>query len=196
LITGAILLALCGWAFTFGLGWGNFWVKIGIAVVIINLYALRYQRPEIRVKRRSVLLGLLSAALLYAGFFLGNALSPYVVPEAHAQVGNIYGMGEGNSRIFILLLLLFVTGPGEEIFWRGFLQKKLSEKYGGWTGFLLTTLVYAGVHVFSLNLMLILAAAVAGAFWGLLYLWKEDLALVIVSHSIWSAVIFAVLPIR
>jgi len=34
-----------------------------------------------------------------------------------------------------------------------------------------------------------------GAFWGGLYLWRKDLASLIVSHSVWSAVIFAVLPI-
>ena len=63
-------------------------------------------------------------------------------------------------------------------------------------GFLLATTVYAGVHVFSGNLILILAALVAGAFWGLLYLWKRDLLIQIVSHSIWSAFIFAVFPIH
>ncbi len=49
--------------------------------------------------------------------------------------------------------------------------------------------------VFSVN-GLILAAFVAGAFWGGLYLWRRDLPLVIVSHSFWSAFIFAVFPIR
>jgi hypothetical protein len=61
---------------------------------------------------------------------------------------------------------------------------------------LLATAVYAGVHVFSGNLILILAALVAGAFWGALYLWKEDLWVQITSHSLWSAFIFAVFPIH
>ncbi len=58
------------------------------------------------------------------------------------------------------------------------------------------TLIYAGVHVFSANLMLILAALAAGTFWGLLYLWKRDPLVQITSHSLWSAVIFAVAPIE
>jgi membrane protease YdiL (CAAX protease family) len=37
---------------------------------------------------------------------------------------------------------------------------------------------------------------VAGAFWGALYLWKRDVALLIVSHSLWSAFIFAIAPVR
>jgi membrane protease YdiL (CAAX protease family) len=44
--------------------------------------------------------------------------------------------------------------------------------------------------------MLIMAALVAGAFWGGLYLWKRDLELVMISHSLWSAFIFAVFPIH
>jgi len=43
---------------------------------------------------------------------------------------------------------------------------------------------------------LILAALVAGAFWGALYLWKKDLLVQITSHSVWSAFIFAVFPIN
>jgi membrane protease YdiL (CAAX protease family) len=63
-------------------------------------------------------------------------------------------------------------------------------------GYVVATLIYGGVHIFSGNPMLILAALVAGAFWGAMYAWKHDLAALIVSHSVWSAFIFAVLPIR
>jgi len=69
------------------------------------------------------------------------------------------------------------------------------KKWGNFPGFVLATLVYAGVHVLSFNPMLILAALVAGAFWGFLYLWRRDLLIQITSHSVWSAVIFAVAPI-
>jgi hypothetical protein len=72
----------------------------------------------------------------------------------------------------------------------------MMSRFGNVPGFLAATALYAGVHIFSRNLVLILAALVAGAFWGALYLWRRDLTLLIVSHSLWSAVIFAVAPIR
>ncbi len=196
MIPGAILLTIVCWGFTFGIAWGNFWVKIGISVVIICAYSLFWQRPEIRFTRRSVLLGIVSAIVLYGIFYLGNALAPYIVPGAGTQVGGIYDLGTGTDRILIFLLLFLITGPGEEIFWRGFLQKNLMQRLGKTGGFAVATIIYGGVHVFSLNLMLTMAALVAGAFWGGLYLWKRDLAMVIVSHSLWSAFIFAVFPIR
>lgn len=196
MIAGALVLAAAGWAFTFGLHWGNFWIKIGITVVAVCAYSLRWQRPRLNWRAGSVAAGLLSAALLYLVFWIGNLLAPYIVPGAHTQVGGVYGLGEGSPRIVILLLLLFVTGPGEEIFWRGFLQERLMQHWGNVAGYVVTTLAYGGVHVFSRNPMLILAALVAGAFWGAQYLWKRDLLALIVSHALWSAVIFAVAPVQ
>ena len=196
MIWGGILLAILCWAFTFGRPEGNFWVKIGVSVLIVFSYSLVWQRPRISLRFRSLLLGLSSAVLLYLIFFLGYTLSPYVLAGSKTQVGGIYALGEGTSRFLILSLLFFFTGPGEEIFWRGFLQFRLMEKLGDFRGYMAATAVYAGVHIFSWNLMLILAAFVAGAFWGALYMWKRDLLAQIVSHSVWSAAIFAVVPIR
>jgi membrane protease YdiL (CAAX protease family) len=195
IIGGVLLAALC-WAFTFGWAAGNFWVKIGISVLIVVSYSLLWQKPHVVPRVRSVVLGILAAAALYGIFFLGNLFAPFFVHEAPTQVGGIYGLGSGTNKALIFLLLRFITGPGEEIFWRGFLQSRMMTRLGTTPGYLLTTLAYAGVHVFSGNLVLILAALVAGAFWGVLYLWTRDLTLLIVSHSLWSAVIFAVFPVR
>jgi membrane protease YdiL (CAAX protease family) len=195
-IWAAVALASVCWAITFGWPGGNFWIKIGLSVIAVSLYSLFWQRPEISFRLRSFFLGLLSAAVLYLIFLLGNKVAPYILTGGKAQVGAIYSLGAGANRVLIFLLLFFITGPGEEIFWRGFLQDRLMKRWGIFTGYLLTTALYAGVHVFSWNLILILAAFVAGAFWGLLYLWKRDLLAQIVSHSFWSAVIFAVAPVR
>jgi len=195
-ISGAVVLASVCWAITFGWPGGNFWVKIGLSVVVVSVYSLFWQRPKISFNLRSLFLGLLSALILYAIFLLGNKLAPTILPGAKTQVGGIYSLGEGSNKFFIFLLLFFITGPGEEIFWRGFLQDRLMERWGNFIGYLMTTTLYAGVHVFSWNLMLVLAAFVAGAFWGLLYLWKKDLLIQITSHSFWSAVIFAVVPVQ
>jgi membrane protease YdiL (CAAX protease family) len=195
-IAGAILLACAGWAFTFGLPWGSFWVKIGVTVTTVCLYSFLWQRPRIVFRWASLATGLLSAVLLYAVFVVGNALAPYVVGSARVQIGGIYDLGTGTSLVGVFLLLMFVTGPGEEIFWRGFLQDRLERRLGRMSGYVAATVVYGGVHVFSGNAILMLAALVAGAWWGALYAWKKDLFSLIVSHAVWSAVVFTVLPIR
>lgn len=196
MITGGVLLAVVGWAFAFGLPWGSFWIKIGIAVSVVCAYAMFWQRPRVTFRWASIGSGLCSAAVLYGIFWIGNALAPYVVGGARAQVGGIYGLGADSSMVWVFLLLFCVTGPGEEIFWRGFLQDRLAQRLGRLRGFAAATLLYSVVHVFSGNLMLILAALVAGAWWGGLYAWRRDLLALIVSHAVWSALIFTIAPIR
>lgn len=196
MIAGAILLASAGWAFTFAVPWGNFWVKIGVTVAAVCLYSFLWQRPRVVFRWASLGTGVLSAALLYFIFAAGNALAPYVVAGAHGQIGDVYRLGDGSSLVGVFLLLMFITGPGEEIFWRGFLQDRLERRLGRVSGCVCATLIYGGVHVFSGNVMLILAAVVAGAWWGVLYAWKKDLFSLIVSHALWSAAVFAVVPIR
>ncbi len=196
MIWGAVVLATVCWAITFGWSGGNFWVKIGFSVVAVSLYSLFWKRPSLSFHLRSLLLGLFSALALYSIFLLGNKIAPAILPGAKTQVGGIYSLGAGSNKALIFLLLFFITGPGEEIFWRGFLQDRLMERWGNFRGYLATSALYAAVHVFSWNLMLILAALVAGAFWGLLYLWKRDLLVQFTSHSFWSAVIFAVAPVQ
>lgn len=196
MITGAVILASLAWAFTFACPWGNFWFKIAGSVMAVTGYSLLWQKPSFRFNGRNISLGALSAIVLYFIFLIGHALSPLFISGAHREVVAIYALGSGTDRLLIFFLLLLITGPGEEIFWRSFLQERLMDRYGSLKGYFFASILYAGVHVFSGSLVLLGAALVAGAFWGALYLWKRDLGLVIVSHSLWSAFIFAVLPIK
>lgn len=195
MLPGAILLSLLGWGFTFGMHSGNFWVKICLTVTTITAYSLYWQRPHIKFSRAAVIGGISSATVLYGIFYVGDFLAGFIIPGAGHQVSAIYSLGIGTNPLPIAFLLLFITGPGEEIFWRGFLQNQFVQRCGQLKGFLLATLLYGGVHISSGNIMLIGAAFVAGGFWGLIYLWRRDLLMVITSHSLWSAFIFTVHPI-
>lgn len=195
-----ITVALAGglWGFAFYLSWLNFWIKIPIAAATLAGISLTLQRlPEkdLAFDTSAVIRGIASAVVLYFIFWLGKTISLWLFPFAPQQIGAIYGKGQGFPMPVVFLLLLFVTGPCEEIYWRGFLQRRLVDRYGKWPGWGMTTAVYAGVHLWSFNFMLIAAAAVAGAFWGYLYLRWGRLAPVIVSHALWSAFVFAVVPI-
>lgn len=192
-----VLLAAGLWAVTFALGFGSFWVKISLSAGLLAALALALSPPERRelvFDGRAVVQGVLAAAALYAVFWVGREVSLRLFDFAGRQIGGIYAKGEGTPPGVIALLLFAVTGPSEEIYWRGFLQRDLMRRFGrlaGWAG---ATALYAGVHIVSLNFMLVGAALVAGAFWGALYARWGNLAPVIVSHSLWSAAIFTVLP--
>ena len=91
--------------------------------------------------------------------------------------------------------MALVIGPGEELFWRGFLQRRLQAQAGPGRGLVLATLLYAAVHIASSNPILVLAAFVCGLFWGLLYLRYQSMLLNMLSHLIWDLAIFLLLPV-
>lgn len=197
-VWATVALATILWFITFYLTWSNFWIKISFSAAILAILSLRMQPllyNQVRFGQRAMIQGLCSAVVLYVIFWLGKWASTLVFPFASQQIGAIYGKGEGVPLLVIFFLLLLITGPSEEIFWRGFLQRNLMDRYGELRGFMLATAIYAGVHIWSFNFMLIGAAAVAGAFWGLLYLRWKNLAPVIISHAIWSSFVFAVAPV-
>jgi membrane protease YdiL (CAAX protease family) len=198
-LIGTVLLAAVFWFVTFYLTWSSFWIKISFSAATLAILSLLLQprrKEPIRFDARAAALGLVSAAVLYFIFWTGKAVSSLILPFSGGQIGGIYDKGAGTPMWMIALLLFFVTGPSEELYWRGYLQKNLTTRFGQWQGWLLATTLYAAVHIWSLNFMLVGAAAVAGAFWGAMYWRLKNLAPVIISHSIWSAVIFAVFPMH
>ncbi|MHC4552078.1 MAG: lysostaphin resistance A-like protein [Planctomycetota bacterium] len=153
-------------------------------------------KPTYEYKLCYLPVGLASAAVLYLVFWMGNLISTQILPFAAAQVDSIYAVKAGQNRWLIAALLAFVIGPGEEIFWRGFIQRRLSNKYGVLIGFLAATAMYVLVHIWSFNLMLLLASAICGAFWGLMFAATGKLWPVIISHAVWDITVFILLPIR
>jgi uncharacterized protein len=193
-----VILAFGLWFVTFYLGLLNFWIKISFSAATLgalSVWARTLRDNRLPFDRTAFFQGLIAAVVLYMIFWAGQIVSSYLFPFASHQVSAIYGKGAGFSRLNIFFLLLLITGPCEEIFWRGFLQRNLMSRYGEFPGWILATAIYTGVHIWSFNFMLIGAAAVAGAFWGLLYMKLKRLDTLIICHSLWSACIFAVFPL-
>lgn len=92
--------------------------------------------------------------------------------------------------------MLLLIGPAEEIFWRSYVQHTLSARYTPNKGFIMATLLYTLVHVASCNFMLIMAALLAGAVWGLCYrFFPNHLGAIVLSHALWDVAVFVVFPI-
>ncbi len=198
----AILVAAGLWFFMFSpwtSGMMNFWTAMSISAAIlvwISMYTVKDFSKQFNFTSKEVALGLISAVALYGIFYLGNYLSTAWFDFAKPQIGNIYSMKDGNNPYLIGALLLLLIGPAEEIFWRGFIQRAIGVKYGDWMAFVLTTLVYTLVHIWSFNFMLIMAALVCGAFWGLLFMYnKKNIVALIISHAVWDLSVFILFPI-
>ena len=187
------------WFFAFFVPYGNFWIKISLSALCLAVLAIFFGGWPLPLKDltgRAVLWGFLSALCLYGIFLAGNAVSSLLFSFAENQVDAIYAKGENTPGWTICLLLFFVTSPAEEIFWRGFLQKRLGRCFGDFKGWIIAALLYAAVHIASLNFMLVGAAGVAGLFWGFMYWRLKNLWPVVISHALWTCLAFAVAPIH
>ena len=144
---------------------------------------------------RKIVLGILSAAVLYGVFRVGNQASRYLFAGAAHDISAVYSFKGQATALRIALLMMFVIGPGEELFWRGFLQRRLEDTLGRRSGWLAATGTYAAIHIATGNPILVLAAGVCGAFWGWLYLRYRSMFLNAVSHTVWDIVIFVLFPL-
>ncbi len=198
LIAAGLFAALALWYVIFGLEAGNFWLKISFSSVLLASVSLwimgRKASALFKYRKRHLLMGPGSALLLYGIFWAGKLVLTALFPAARTAIGSVYTAGKETPAWLIALLLLVVTGPAEEIFWRGFIQRVFMQKMSPLLGFSTTVLCYTIVHIWTLNVPLILAAFTAGFCWGLIYLLEKSLTPVIISHALWSVSAFVLFP--
>lgn len=185
-----------------GLGTFDFWWWMSADIAVLLVLTASIDRRQLAAIASDIVdrpavkigLGLLAAIGLYAVFFAGNILARRILPFAGAGISQVYGFKTGASPLRVIFLMALVIGPGEELFWRGYLQRNFQDRCGGFGGFLLATALYTLVHVGSGNPMLVLAAAVCGLFWGYLYLRTKSVLLVLISHTVWDLAVFILFP--
>jgi uncharacterized protein len=183
------------WTRTFG----NLWLNMVCATAILLGVVVWIERSRLKelvtFKWEYVWVGILSAFVLYGLFYAGYQVALLFFSFATEQVGLVYQNKEQANVVIIGVLLVLWIGPAEEFFWRGFVQHQLTKRYGWLIAWCITAGIYALIHIWSFNLMLILAAGVCGIFWGALYAYYRSVIPGILSHAIWDILIFVILPI-
>ena len=177
----------------------NFWWMMTASACTLSLLATFFGREwwkGVRFDLSNILLGIVIAVALWSVFWIGDKLSQLMFNFARPQVDIIYGMKDGESPLLLTLLMLFLIGPAEEIFWRGYIQKSFSQYWNPNVGMIVTTVIYSIVHAGSCNFMLTMAALVAGLAWGIMYrFFPEKFGAIIISHALWDVAVFIWFPI-
>lgn len=166
----------------------RFWERMTVTGFVLGNLALANE-PDLRrmrVRTRDIGLGLLSASLLYLIFQIGDRMARAVMPRGASEIKDIYALRGLGAPEEIALRLGAVIGPAEELFWRGFVQRR--------AGGLAAAAAYGGAHLVTGNTTLIGAASVAGIYWGLLRALGMSMPALITSHIAWDIWIFLLSP--
>ena len=200
----AISVAALLWFYMFSpwtQGQPNFWIVMTFSGLVLTTMTFSFtpDRKELLKVEKPLLqlgAGILIALLLWCVFWVGDKASSALFDFARHQVDGVYAMKTGLQPSVIAVLLLLIIGPAEELFWRGYVQRTMTKLHDPNTAFIVTTVIYALVHIWSGNFMLVMAALTAGAAWGLIYrFFPKSLPALVVSHALWDTLVFVIIPI-
>ena len=192
-----LIVAAVLWYILFQTRLINFWVMLTISTLILLFFSI-WLNGGVAVKGtltlRNIGIGALSGILLYLFF----RVSYEIVKGFDFMTGGVqgvYDLGVGTPILYVALLLLFPISLAEEIYWRGLIQRALQHRIPPAAAWLLTTLVYTGVHLPTLNPPLLITAFVGGLVWGFLFIRTKSVTAGIVSHLVFNELIFVLLPL-
>jgi membrane protease YdiL (CAAX protease family) len=95
-----------------------------------------------------------------------------------------------------LLLSVALTVPGEEVFWRGFVQPELARTLDAGVAALLGWAAFVAANAPSRNLAVLASAVVGGAVWSALGWWSGGALAPLVCHAAWTALMLSFPVVR
>lgn len=172
-----------------------FWYIFSASVLLLIAYASFQGDVDDELSFfRYILLGVISGFILYGLTWLGyKGIEAFHLPFS-TSVNRLYRWF-APSIFWQYLALVLVAAPGEELFWRGFVQKRLLIHFRPMTSVVLGALLYASTQIYSGQMLLVVVTFLTGLVWGGLYFWKKSMPLVIVSHLIFDIMLFILIPL-
>lgn len=173
-----------------------FWYIFAASLLFLISYSILNEELADEASFSTYLLyGIGTGMLLYGVFWAGYQLIDILNLSFMKDISKLYGR-YSPSMLWHYIVLMLIIIPGEEIFWRGFIQKRFMKYISAPKAIIISAILYASVHFYADYWILAFAALVAGLFWGWLYTWKKSMPLLIVSHIIFDLLLFVILPFR
>ena len=193
LVSPLVLAFLCYW-----LTFSNdkvFWYFYSFTTLF--LASIAFYKGDIQDELKTIpfmgyglLFGTLSYLVVLIAYKLMEIL-PFVSTKGVSSF--LEDFGPNTLWHFILLFILIV--PGEELFWRGFLQSQLKKLVPPLYAIVISAVLYGAVFAFSEFSLGTIAFAVIGAAFGILYEWKKSMPLIIVAHITLLLLFFIIFPV-
>ncbi len=197
MIAGALVEIAAWWAVSRrGI---SIWVVMGIALPTLGVAAIAVGEPPVSPSVNggaAAAAGAASCLVLYlATRVFVAAIRPWRSFQRHSV--ELYARQAGLPLVAAIVLAAGVMAPGEELFWRGLFQTKLSVVLDDRTaGAAIAWAAFVAVNLPSRNLAIIAGAVVGGAVWSALAWWTGGVLASIVCHATWTALILGFPVVR
>ncbi|MEO8501824.1 MAG: CPBP family intramembrane glutamic endopeptidase [Vicinamibacteria bacterium] len=196
LIAIAALGEIVSWRFVARSGRASEWDLMIVVFIVqgaIGLIGWHIDWYTGRAAATVVAAGLAAGAVLYGATraFVGVADRS---PLFRSHVAHRYEHARLVSLPVGLVLALLIAVPGEELFWRGFVQGIAGDHRSELVAMSVALAGYICVKAASGSLPLIAAAVVGGAVWGGLAVFAGGILAAVLCHGLWTGLMLAFPP--
>ncbi|MBC1461779.1 CPBP family intramembrane metalloprotease [Listeria welshimeri] len=143
---------------------------------------------------KGILPGIFSGIVLYIIFYIGAFILKAIPGGLDNSVEAAFNKYSTNSLIIWSLLIIAII-PGEEIFWRGFVLKRLNQYFNHWFSNIFAAVLCMVMMLPSGNFAAIIGIFVASLVWNVMYSYRPSLLMVYLSHLTFAFLLLAALPI-
>ncbi|MBC1251524.1 lysostaphin resistance A-like protein [Listeria welshimeri] len=143
---------------------------------------------------KGILPGVFSGIVLYIIFYIGAFILKVMPGGLDNSVEAAFNKYSTNSLIIWSLLIIAII-PGEEIFWRGFVLKRLNQYFNHWFSNIFAAVLCMVMMLPSGNFAAIIGIFVASLVWNVMYSYRPSLLMVYLSHLTFAFLLLAALPI-
>ncbi|MBC1422270.1 CPBP family intramembrane glutamic endopeptidase [Listeria seeligeri] len=143
---------------------------------------------------KGILPGIFSGIVLYIVFYIGAFILKVMPGSLENSVAAAFDKYATDSWVIWLLMIVAII-PGEEIFWRGFVLKRLNNYFNPWFSNIFAALICMVMMFPSGNFAAIIGIFVASLVWNIMYSYRPSLLMVYISHLTFAFILLAALPI-
>lgn len=191
-----LLSLVCAYTFSW-LTFSNdkvFWYFYSFTTLFLMSVAFYFAKLNDNLKTsRYIILGITFGVLTYALFAIGYKvidITSLVSTKSATSFVNKFGP----VSIWHYLMLLLIIAPGEELFWRGFIQQQLKKWLPPVYSIIVSAALFGFSFIFSGFWLGIFVAFILGLIFGVLYEWKKSMPLLILAHITLFFLLFSVFP--
>jgi uncharacterized protein len=167
----------------------------GAMAVLALLYEARSLRAQLVSCPRDVLFALALGILVYMLLSWGRRVVPDLTPMSGLWLGRLAARASSVPLWVAGAVGALVLVPAEELFWRGFAQRRLVARLGPLAGVSVATAACGVFWTAALDPLVGCAAALTGLVFGIMAVRARSLAPAVAGHALTWLLAVAVMPL-